>query len=71
MTGEEELPEGWEWATLGGGLASDIQPGFACGVKLTRSFGLGKHIVRVKARNSAGLTDASAAVFGFRVRRVG
>ncbi len=50
----------------------DSAPAFkACGAKLTRSFGLGKHVVRVKARSSAGLTDASAAVFGFRVRRVG
>jgi subtilisin family serine protease len=43
----------------------------ACGPKLARAFGLGKHVVRVKARSSAGLTDSSAAVFGFRVRRVG
>ena len=42
----------------------------ACGAKLARSFKPGKHVVRVKARNSAGLVDPSPAVFRFRVERV-
>lgn len=40
-----------------------------CGVKLTRSFRPGKHVVKVKARNSAGLTDPTPAVFRFKVKR--
>jgi hypothetical protein len=42
----------------------------ACGAKLARPFKPGKHVVRVKARNAAGLVDPSPAVFRFRVERV-
>lgn len=42
----------------------------SCGAKLVRSFKPGQHVVRVKARNSAGLVDSSPAVFRFRVERV-
>jgi subtilisin family serine protease len=42
----------------------------ACGAKLARSFKPGKHVVRVKAKNSAGLVDPTPAVFRFRVERI-
>lgn len=41
-----------------------------CGARLSRRFAVGRHVVRVKARNSAGLRDATPAVFRFRVERV-
>lgn len=43
----------------------------ACPAKLTRRFGVGRHSLRVKARNAAGLTDATPATFRFRVERSG
>lgn len=42
----------------------------SCGAKLVHRFKPGKHVVRVKARNAAGLVDSSPAVFRFRVERV-
>jgi subtilisin family serine protease len=42
----------------------------SCGAKLSRSFRPGRHVVRVKARNSAGLVDPTPAVFRFRVERI-
>jgi subtilisin family serine protease len=42
----------------------------ACGTRLVRRFKPGKHVVRVKARNSAGLIDPTPAVFRFRVERI-
>ncbi|MBA3867000.1 MAG: hypothetical protein H0X42_11770, partial [Solirubrobacterales bacterium] len=42
-----------------------------CGAGLARSFAIGAHMVRVEARNAAGLLDATAAVFSFRVKPVG
>ncbi len=42
-----------------------------CGTRMARRFATGSHVVRVKARNAAGLIDATPAVFGFRVKRVG
>ena len=41
-----------------------------CGRRLRRRFGAGGHAVRVKARNAAGLVDATPAVYRFRVQRV-
>ena len=41
-----------------------------CGAKITRSFKPGKHVVRVKARNAAGLVDPTPAVFRFRIERI-
>jgi hypothetical protein len=41
-----------------------------CSTRFSRRFGAGRHVVRVKARNSAGLLDATPAVFRFRVQRV-
>jgi hypothetical protein len=42
-----------------------------CGRRISRRFGEGKHSVRVRARDRAGNVDASAAVFRFRVKRLG
>jgi len=42
----------------------------ACGSRTVRRFGLGPHTVKVVAVSSAGLTDATAAVFRFRVKHV-
>ena len=42
-----------------------------CRVKLSRWFALGKHTVRVKARDAAGNVDPTPAIFRFRVKRVG
>lgn len=41
-----------------------------CGARLSRSFSLGRHVVRVKARDQAG-NVGSAVVFRFRVKRIG
>ncbi|HET8813361.1 MAG TPA: S8 family serine peptidase [Solirubrobacterales bacterium] len=41
-----------------------------CGPRLARKFGVGRHVVKVKARNAAGLVDLTPAVFRFRVKRV-
>jgi hypothetical protein len=48
----------------------DKAPFRASGAKLTRTFKPGRHVVKVKARNAAGLVDATPAVFRFRVERV-
>lgn len=42
-----------------------------CGGKLTHRFGVGGHVVKVKAVSSAGLADSTPAVFRFRVKHVG
>jgi hypothetical protein len=42
-----------------------------CGRRISRRFGAGKHVVQVRARDGAGNVDRSAAVFRFRVKRVG
>jgi hypothetical protein len=42
----------------------------ACASRITRRFGLGSHVLKVKAVSSAGLADATAAVFRFRVQHV-
>jgi hypothetical protein len=42
-----------------------------CGPKLTRRFEEGRHTVRVRARDAAGNTDRTPAVYRFRVERVG
>ncbi len=41
-----------------------------CSARLSRRFGTGRHVVKVKARSSAGLVDQTPAVFRFRVQRV-
>ncbi|HET8567285.1 MAG TPA: S8 family serine peptidase [Solirubrobacterales bacterium] len=41
-----------------------------CGARTVRRFGLGGHVVRVRAVGSAGLADPTAAVFRFRVKHV-
>ncbi|MGN6275246.1 MAG: S8 family serine peptidase [Solirubrobacterales bacterium] len=43
----------------------------ACGSRLTHRFGVGSHVVKVRAVSSAGLADATPAVFRFRVEHVG
>ncbi len=42
-----------------------------CGRRISRRFGIGKHVVQVRARDRAGNVDHTAAVFRFRVKRVG
>jgi hypothetical protein len=42
-----------------------------CGRKISRRFGEGRHVVRVRARDRAGNVDRTPAVFHFRVKRVG
>jgi Subtilase family len=41
-----------------------------CRARTVRSFGLGRHVLRVKARDAAGNTDDTPAVYRFRVKRV-
>jgi subtilisin family serine protease len=47
----------------------DKGPFRACGGRIVHRFGLGPHVVKVVAVSSAGLTDATPAVFRFRVQR--
>jgi hypothetical protein len=42
----------------------------ACASRFVHRFGLGSHVVRVKALSSAGLADSTPALFRFRVKRV-
>lgn len=42
-----------------------------CPAKTVRSFPLGPHVLRVKARDAAGNTDPTPAIYRFRVQRVG
>jgi hypothetical protein len=42
-----------------------------CGRRISRRFGAGKHVVQVRARDGAGNVDRTAAVFRFRVKRIG
>jgi hypothetical protein len=41
-----------------------------CARKFSRRYGLGRHVVRVKARNRDGATDRTPATFRFRVVRI-
>jgi len=43
----------------------------ACGARLSRRFRLGKHLIRVRARDGLGNVDRTPAVFRFRVQRLG
>jgi hypothetical protein len=42
-----------------------------CGRRISRRFDAGKHLVQVRARDRAGNVDRTAAVFRFRVKRIG
>jgi hypothetical protein len=42
----------------------------ACPARFVRSYPVGKHVLRVKARNASGATDSTPAVFSFRVIRL-
>ncbi len=42
-----------------------------CGRRLSRRFGEGRHVLRVRAGDRAGNVDRTAAVFRFRVERIG
>jgi subtilisin family serine protease len=48
----------------------DKAPFKPCGSRIIRRFGLGPHVVRVKAVSSAGLADATPAIFRFRVKHI-
>ncbi len=43
----------------------------ACPQRFARRFGVGSHVLRVRARGSTGLLDATPAAFRFRVKRAG
>jgi Subtilase family len=49
----------------------DRRPPRLCGGRMSRRFGIGRHTVKVRARDMAGNVDRTPAVFRFRVRRVG
>ena len=59
--------------------SNQADAGFLCGIdnarfkpcsgRIARRFGLGRHVVKVKARGATGLIDATPAVFRFRVVR--
>lgn len=49
----------------------DRRPFRGCPQRLARRFAVGAHVLRVKARDQDGDTDATPAVFRFRVRPVG
>jgi hypothetical protein len=49
----------------------DREPFRRCGRRIVRRFRLGRHVLRVKARDQAGNTDPTPAVYRFRVQRVG
>lgn len=42
-----------------------------CGQSFSRRFGAGRHVLKVRARDSAGNVDRTPAVFRFRVKRIG
>ncbi|HEX5984196.1 MAG TPA: hypothetical protein VFY69_08325, partial [Solirubrobacterales bacterium] len=42
----------------------------ACATRIVRRLRPGRHVIRVKARNGAGLVDSTPAVFRFRVKRI-
>jgi hypothetical protein len=42
----------------------------ACSPRLVRRFGLGRHVIRVKAKSPSGQVDPTPAVFSFRVERI-
>ena len=48
----------------------DRRPFQACPPRTVRRFGLGRHVLRVKARNAVGNTDGTPAVYRFRVERI-
>jgi hypothetical protein len=41
-----------------------------CGARVVRRFGLGRHVVRVRAVGASGLLDPTPLVFRFRVKRI-
>jgi hypothetical protein len=42
-----------------------------CPARFVRRYRVGKHVVRVVARDAAGNSDPTAVIYGFRVKRVG
>ena len=58
---------------VGATFICKVDSGFLrfCGSRFSRRFSLGKHVVRVKARDAAGNVDRSPAVFRFQVKRIG
>ncbi len=49
----------------------DQGPWRTCPARFVRRYRVGKHVVRVVARDSAGNSGSTAVVYGFRVKRVG
>jgi len=48
----------------------DRRPYRSCAGRFVRRYGLGRHVLRVKAQGSTGVTDPTPAVFRFRVRSI-
>jgi hypothetical protein len=46
----------------------DRRPYRSCASRFARRYGLGRHVLKVKARGPTGVTDPTPAVFRFRVR---
>jgi subtilisin family serine protease len=49
----------------------DQGPWRTCPARFVRRYRVGKHVVRVVARDAAGNSDPTAVVYGFRVKRIG
>ena len=49
----------------------DRGPWRTCPARFVRRYRVGRHVVRVVARDAAGNSDLTAVVYGFRVKRVG
>jgi len=45
------------------------RPRARCKLRFARRYRIGKHVVRVKARDRAGNVDRTPAVYRFRVKR--
>lgn len=49
----------------------DQGPWRTCPARFVRRYRVGKHVVRVVARDAAGNSDPTAVIYGFRVKRIG
>lgn len=49
----------------------DNRPFRKCPVRFARRYRIGRHVVKVKARNASGVVDRTPAVFRFTVKRLG
>jgi len=49
----------------------DTGPWRTCPARFVRRYRVGKHVVRVVARDTAGNSDPTAVIYSFRVKRIG